>query len=156
LEIILKNLLIAVCLWALSASLAADFSIDVPFSFGEIAVRNNSSVSTVTISRHGIQQSTNQILILKTGAPGVFTVSGLHPYTIINLSVDLPAHSAMPYPNTAQFELTSVDIPSSVNLGPTGSAQFKMGGTLSTSGNPSEHYYSGGQYVIYVNLNLDY
>ena len=152
----MKNILLAFGFWALSIPLAADFSIDVPFNFGEIAIRNNNSVSTVTLSRNGIQHATNQILILKTGTPGVFTISGLPPYTIINLSVDLPAYSAMSYPNTAQFEMTSVDIPSSINLGPTGAAQFKIGGTLRTSGNSSENYYSGGNYVIYLNLNLDY
>ncbi len=139
-----------------SAPVMADLTVDSPLNFGEIAILSNNSVSTVTVQRNGAFQSTNQILIIKAGTPGVFTISGLPPYTTVNLSVDLPASSAMNFPQTAQFTITAVDIPSAVNLGTTGSAQFKMGATLSTSGNPANQYYSGAEYLIFLNLNLDY
>lgn len=140
----------------LALPVSAELLIDTPLSFGEISIRGNDSVSTVSITRNGIQKSTNQIYVLKAGSPGVFTISGLPAYTTVHLSVDLPAASVMMYPGTAQFEMTAVDMPSSVNLGPTGSTQFKIGGTLQTSGNPAENYYSGATYTIYLNLNLDY
>lgn len=143
-------------LLSLSAPLAADFHVDAPLSFGEIVVRSNNSVSTVTVQRNGAFRSTNHILIITPGTPGVFTIDGLPPYTNVNLSVDLPASSSMNYPQTAQFTIAAVDIPSSVNLGPSGSTQFKMGATLSTSGNPANQYYSGAEYLIFLNLNLDY
>jgi hypothetical protein len=145
-------------LWLLTLSvpLAANFNVDTPLSFGEIVVRSNNSVSAVTVHRNGAFQSTNHILIIKPGTPGVFTLNGLPPYTSINLSVDLPASSSMNFPQTAQFTITAVDIPSAVNLGPSGSTQFKMGATLSTSGNPANQYYSGAEYLIFLNLNLDY
>ena len=152
----MKKYYSALALLVLSVPLKADLTIDTPFSLGEIVVRSNNSVSTISINRNGAQQSTNQILILKAGSPGVFTLSSFPAYTIINLSVDLPAYSAMDYPGTAQFSMTAVDLQPSINVGPTGSAQFKMGGTLATSGNPAENYYSGANYVIYLNLNLDY
>lgn len=148
--------LIMLFLLTLSTAVAADFTIDNPLSFGKIVVRNNNSVSTTSIARTGTQLSTGQIYIINLGTPGVFTLSGLPPYTNVNLSVDLPASSAMPYPGTAQFSMTAVDIPTAINMGPTGSAQFKMGGTLSTSGNPANNYYNGADYTIYLNLNLDY
>jgi hypothetical protein len=135
---------------------AADFIIDSPLNFGEIAIRSNASVSTLTVYRNGASQSTNHIFIIKQGSPGVFTLNGLPPYTTVNLSVDLPAISATPYPDTAQFSLTAVDIPASINMGATGSAQFKLGGTLSTSGNPANNYYSGAVYTVYLNINIDY
>lgn len=140
----------------LAAPTTADLVADAELSFGEIAVRNNNSVSTVTVHRNGAQQSTNQIYILKPGSPGIYSFSGMRPYTHINLSVDLPAVSSMPYPNTAQFSITAVDIPSSINTGNQGIAQFKMGATLSTSGNPAQQYLSGATYFIYLNINLDY
>jgi hypothetical protein len=154
--IILKRQSLALCLLTLSAPLAADLNVDTPLSFGEIVVRSNTSASTVTVHRNGAFQSTNHILIIKPGTPGVFTIDGLPPYTTINLSVDLPASSSMNYPQTAQFTITAVDIPSTVNLGPAGSTQFKMGATLTTSGNPVNQYYSGAEYLIFLNLNLDY
>ena len=139
-----------------SAYSTADLIIDSPLSFGEVVVRSNASTSTLTIYRNGSSQSTNHILIIHPGSPGVFTLSGIAPYTSVNLSVDLPASSSMNYPQTAQFTITAVDLPSTVSLGPTGSAQFKMGATLSTSGNPAYQYYSGAEYLIFLNLNLDY
>ena len=152
----LNKLLITALLLSLSLPIAADFSIDAPLNFGEIAIRSNNSVSTVTVRRDGSYYSTNHIFIITPGSPGVFTLSGMTPYTNVNLSADVPASSAMAYPNTAQFSLTAIDLPSSINTGAAGNVQFKMGGTLSTSGNPANSYYSGANYLIYVNLNLDY
>lgn len=140
----------------LSVPVIADFITDQPLHFGEIAITSNASVSTVSISRNGAQQITNHIFLIKPGSPGVFTLSDFAPYTTVNLSVELPATSSMAYPQTAQFTVTAVDIPSSVNLGPSGSTQFKMGGTLSTSGNPANNYYSGADYLVFLNINLDY
>jgi hypothetical protein len=138
------------------SSAVADFNVDIPLSFGEIAVLNNNSVSTTTISRLGSQTSTNQIYIIRSGTPGVYTLSGFQTFLNINLSVTLPAYSAMPYPGTAQFNVSAVDMPSVVNTGSSGSAQFRMGATLSTSGNPAQNYYSGADYVVYLNLDIVY
>jgi hypothetical protein len=134
----------------------ADFTIDNRLDFGEIAISRNDVISSTHIYRDGAQVSTNRIYILRAGSPGVFTLSDLPPFTNVDLSVDLPASSAMNYSDTAQFSITAVDLPSAINVGPTGSAQFKMGGTLSTSGNPANNYYSGAEYLIFLNLNLDY
>jgi hypothetical protein len=139
-----------------TAPVLADFTIDNPLNFGEIAVNGNDVVSRTQLSRNGTQVSNNRIYILKAGSPGVFTLSAMPPYTTVNLSADLPATSAMAYPDTAQFSITAVDLPSAVNTGASGSVQFKMGGTLSTSGNPANNYYSGAEYLIFLNLNLDY
>lgn len=135
---------------------AAELTIENPLNFGVIAIRNNNSVSTTSISRNGVQLSTGQIYILNQGSPGVFTLSDLPAYSNINLSIDLPASSIMPYPGTAQFSITAVDMPPAINMGPTGTAQFKIGATLSTSGNPANNYFNGADYVIHLNLNLDY
>lgn len=151
----MKTTYLSLALLLFCSSATADLVVDAPLSFGEIAIRNNNSVSTVSINRNGNQISTNQIYIVKPGTPGVYTITGLSPYTQVNLSVDLPAYSNESYPNTAQFQFTAVDMPNSLNLGPSGSAQFRMGGTLSTSGN-SRNYYSGAKYTIYLNLNIDY
>lgn len=149
-----QNFILLLLLIAVPA--AADFTIDNPLNFGEIAISRNDVVSTTSIARNGTQISNNRIYILRAGSPGVFTFSGLPPFTNVNLSVDLPASSAMAYPGTAQFSITAVDLASAINMGPTGSAQFRMGGTLSTSGNPAQNYYSGVDYLIFLNLNLDY
>ncbi len=152
----MKKVICLALLTLCAAEAHADFNIDNPLNFGEIAIRNNTVVSSLVLSRNGAEQSTNQIFIIHQGTPGVFTLSGFSPYTTVNLSVDLPAYSSMAYPNTAQFKITAVDLPSSLNLGPTGSGQFSMGATLTTSGNPAENYYSGADYIIFLNLNINY
>jgi len=143
-------------LLGLSIPATAEFSIDSPLNFGEIAITSNATVSTLSISRNGNTVSNNYIYIIHPGSPGVYTLYNLPPFTVANLSVDLPAQSAMNYPNTAQFTMTAVDIPSSISMSAAGSAQFKIGGTLSTSGNPAKNYYSGANYVIYLNVNISY
>lgn len=143
-------------LLGLSMPCLADLIVDNPLSFGEIAITGNASVSTLTITRSGGALSTNNIYIIRPGSPGVYTLSNLPPYVVANLSVDLPAYSAMTYPNTAQFTMTAIDLPASVNVNAAGSAQFKMGGTLSTSGEGTKNYYSGADYFIYLNLNIIY
>ncbi|GAB2915779.1 DUF4402 domain-containing protein [Rheinheimera gaetbuli] len=135
---------------------SADLNIDSPLSFGEIAILNNNTVSTTTITRQGAQISTNQIYIIRSGTPGVYTLSGLPLFTNVSLSVDLPAYSAMPYPGTAQFQINAVDIPNTLNTGNTGTAQFRMGATLSTSGNPAQSYFSGADYTLFLNVNIVY
>jgi hypothetical protein len=140
----------------LAVSTNAEFIVESPLDFGDIAVRSNTSVSTVRLERSGAQTSTNDIIIVKPGSPAVFTLANMPGYTTINLTADIPAVSRVAYPNAAQFSITAIDLPSSINTGPTGTVQFKMGGTLSTSGDPSKHYYDGAQYEIYINLNLDY
>lgn len=151
----MKNLYILLTVLCCSSA-TAELLIDTPLHFGEIAIRHNNSVSTVSINRNGNQISTNQIYIIKPGTAGAYTLTGLPPYAVVNLSVDLPAFSQAMYPNTAQFEISAVDIPTSVRLDATGSAQFRMGGTLSTSGNSLNNYYSGANYTIYLNVNIDY
>lgn len=140
----------------LAVSTNAELIVDSPLNFGELAVRSNAIVSSVRLERSGAQTSTHHIIIVKPGSPAVFTITNLPGYTTINLSADVPAVSRVAYPNAAQFSITDVDLPTSINTGPTGTVQFKMGGTLSTSGNPTQHYYDGAQYEIYINLNLDY
>lgn len=146
-----------VCLLSVACfDVIAGFITDSPLSFGEIAIRSNSIVSSTTITRFGNQSSTNQILIIRPGSPGIYTMDGLPLFTTVNLSVDLPAFSAMPYPGTAQFRISAVDLPSSLNSGNNGVVQFRMGATLNTSGNNAENYISGADYVIYLNLNVDF
>lgn len=134
---------------------AAELSIDSPLSFGEIAVRHNNGVSTTSITRLGAQSSTHQILIIRPGTPGVYTLSELPPYTTINLSAPVPVSSEATHPG-ARFSVSAIDIPASVRTDATGSVQFRMGATLSTSGNPAENYQSVADYLVFINIDLAY
>ncbi|HEY7885068.1 MAG TPA: DUF4402 domain-containing protein [Cellvibrionaceae bacterium] len=148
--------IIIIILCVFSANARADLSIDSPLSFGEITVRNNNSVSSTTITRAGAQSSTGQILVIKPGTPGVYTLSGLPAYTNVNLSLDIPVSSSMSYADTAQFTITAIDLADTVRTDGNGTVQFRMGGTLSTSGNPAENYFSGAEYIIFMNIDMAY
>lgn len=139
----------------LAKTASADLSIDSPLSFGEISVRHNSGVSSTSVTRLGAQSSSHQIRVIRTGTPGIYTLSGLPPYTTINLAAPVPVLSEATYPG-ARFSIDAVDIPSSVRTDASGSVQFRVGATLSTSGDPAENYQSAADYLIFVNIDMTY
>lgn len=151
----MKTKYLSALLLLFCSPLSAELNVDTPLNFGEIAVRDNNTVSTVSISRNGNQTSTNQIFIIKPGTPGVYTLSGLPPFATINLSVQLPILSAATFPG-ARFSITAIDMPASVRTDATGSVQFRMGATLSTSGDPAENYQSVADYLVFINIDLAY
>ncbi|MDC8829762.1 hypothetical protein [Alteromonas gilva] len=100
------------------------------------------------MSRTGRASATNSIYILELGTPGVYSLTDLPPYTVINLTANVPAYSSSTIPGTQQFVLRAVDMPASVNAGPAGIAQFSIGGVLETSG-------LGGTYISPASYNID-
>ncbi|MCV2885897.1 DUF4402 domain-containing protein [Aestuariibacter sp. AA17] len=118
----------------------ADLVTEQAFSFGKISIIDNSVVSTVQLSSSGRASSTNNIYILELGTPGVYTLTDLPPFTVVTLSANLPAYSASTLPSTQQFAISSVDMPATIKADAAGSAQFRVGGVLETSG-------LGGQYI---------
>lgn len=149
-----KTLAIAVLL-LLTTSASAELFIDSPLSFGEISLRHNNGVSTTSITRLGAQSSTHQIRIIRPGTPGIYTLTGLPPYTTISISAPVPVISEATHPG-ARFSISNIDLPSSVRSDGNGSAQFRMGATLSTSGDPAEHYQSVADYMLFINIDLAY
>ncbi|WP_102795100.1 hypothetical protein [Bowmanella denitrificans] len=145
-------------LWLLvffSSGLKADLLTDANFYFGRIAITNNSIVSTTTVPVNGNQTSTNHILVIEPGQPGVYTLTDLPPFANVSVSADVPAFSSSPLPGTEQFTITAVDIPSTLKADATGSVQFKMGGTIATSGTGGS-YVSPADYMIVININITY
>tara|TARA_B100002049_G_scaffold225453_1_gene197530 strand:- start:250 stop:732 length:483 start_codon:yes stop_codon:yes gene_type:complete len=140
---------------AVLGSANAELLTDSQLSFGKIAVTDNSTVSSVQMSRSGRSSSTNNIYVLELGTPGAYTFTELPPYTMINLTADVPAYSSSTIPGTQQFILRSVDIPSSIKAGPAGMAQFTMGGVLETSG-VGGTYISPASYTVVLAINISY
>jgi hypothetical protein len=118
----------------------AAFLIDNDFSFGKIAVTDNSSVSSVQLLRSGRATATGSIYILEIGQPGVYTLTELPPFAVVSVSTNLPVFSFSTIPGTQQFSVSALDIPSTLNADATGTVQFKVGGVLQTSG-------VGGAYI---------
>ncbi|WP_164078288.1 DUF4402 domain-containing protein [Alteromonas facilis] len=139
----------------LPGHVVAALIVDSPLNFGRIAITNNSVVSSLQMTRNGQTTATNNIYVLEIGTPGVYTVTELPPYSLLTLTADTPAFSGSTIPGTEQFTLTAVDIPASVPVNVSGTAQFSVGGVLETSGNGGS-YIGPATYEITVNINLTY
>jgi len=138
-----------------SQNIKADLDTDMPLNFGTVAITANDIVSSTRIRPNGEQTSTNRMWIIAPGAPGVYTISGLAPFTTVSLVVDIPETSAELYPDTAQFTVSAVELPTTVKMDASGQSQFTMGATLETSGNVYESYYNA-LYRIFLNITLTY
>lgn len=138
-----------------SHSAFSELLTDSNLSFGRIAVTSNTAVSSVQMSRSGRASATNFIYILDIGTPGVYTLTDLSPYTVINLTANVPAYSASPIPDTQQLILTAVDMPASIKVGPAGNAQFTVGGVLETTGTGGS-YVGPATYTIDLPINITY
>jgi len=130
----------------------AGFLQDAELNFGKIAISNNSIVSSVQISRTGRTAATGNLYIIKIGNPGVYTLTEFPPFSVVNLSANVPTFSTSTIPGTQQFRLDSVDMIDTLNIDADGTAQFKIGAVLQTSG-------VGGTYIgpatYQINLNID-
>jgi hypothetical protein len=138
-----------------SLKVPAALLIDNDLSFGKIAVTNNNIVSSVQVSRNGASAAMGNIYILEIGKPGVYTLTEFPPFALVSLSAALPAFSSSTIPGTQQFTLSSVDMPDTINVGADGSAQFKIGGVLQTSG-VGGTYISPATYQIDLNIDITY
>jgi hypothetical protein len=139
----------------LSNKIYADLLTESPFNFGKIAVLSNASISSVQMSRTGRAAATGSIHILEIGQPGVYTLSGFPPYSIVRMTAQVPAFSASPIPGTQQFNISAVDMQDTVNIDASGTAQFKLGGVLQTSG-VGGTYIGPATYQIMLDINIIY
>lgn len=143
------------CLMFYLAQSTADIVVEQPLDFGKIAISSNSSVSTTTIRRNGTQSSTNKIFIVDPGQPAMLTLSNFPIYVTLNVSANTPVSSAMMYPGTEQFTVTSLDAPAQVKMDSSGMGSVLIGGTLATSG-LGGIYYSNAAYNIYIDIEFAY
>lgn len=152
----IKNIVLTLSLPTLfSSSVSAEFLIDSHFYFGKIAITNNSSVSSVQISRTGRSIATGNIYILEAGQPGVYSLTELPPFTVVSLSASLPAFSQSTLPGTQQFSISAVDMPDTVNTDADGTMQFMVGGVLQTSG-AGGTYLGPADYQIMLDIDISY
>lgn len=141
------------CLVFYFAKASADIVVEQPLDFGKIAISSNSSVSTTTIRRNGTQTSTNKIFVVDSGKPAVLALSNFPIYVTLNVSANTPVSSAMMYPGTEQFTVTSLDVPAQVKVDSSGMGSVLIGGTLTTSG-LGGIYYSNAAYNIYIDIEF--
>ncbi|MBU1619226.1 MAG: DUF4402 domain-containing protein [Gammaproteobacteria bacterium] len=149
----MKSLFIACIALFFSTNLYANLIVHRELSFGSIVVRGNDVVSSVVIPRVGAPYATNKIIILEKGHPGEYTLTGFLPSTPVQLMTNLPALLGQAGVS-AQFHVTSADLPVNTAANGLGELHLKVGGVLQTSGN-SMSYEDGvysGSFDIQVNF----
>ncbi|MBU3016729.1 DUF4402 domain-containing protein [Paraglaciecola agarilytica] len=109
-------------------------------SFGVFAIKNNSSISELSVSANGRTSTTNSIRVLRGGQAAQIRLVNYPLYTRLFISAILPQSSTVFAGMTEQFSINHVDMPETVITNYLGEAIFPLGATIETSGN-------GGAYL---------
>lgn len=131
-----------------------DFITDNELSFGLLAIPKNNNISSVIVTRSGRTSSTGSIFILEPGTPGEHTITGLAPYTYVNLSVSTPVEPIDTYSGPT-LRITAIEMQSAGNANANGELSFFMGATLSTSGDGNA-YLSGATYNFRIPIEITF
>lgn len=121
--------------------LRADIEMVSQLDFGTIAVLDNTGVETYQLYSDGRVRTSDNILIVKNGAPAVMRVFNLDPNIPLVVSTLITNNTfRSPEPNTNTFELTEVATPILLNTDEFGEVIFNVGGTLATDADGSLLY----------------
>tara|TARA_R110001599_G_scaffold280951_1_gene482526 strand:- start:50 stop:526 length:477 start_codon:yes stop_codon:yes gene_type:complete len=105
-----------------------------PLVFGTFVVPSNAAVSTLTIPLSGSVSTTGSIIALTQGMPGRYRVGGLPGSAIVDIDVNAAPLFGAAVPASQFFQITAFDHPPTVITNAGGTATFRLGATLSTSG----------------------
>lgn len=105
-----------------------------PLAFGTFVVPSNAAVSTLTVPLTGSVSTTGSIIALTQGMPGRYRVGGLPGNAIVEIDVTANPLFAAAVPPSQFFLITAFDHPLTVITNAAGTATFRLGATLSTSG----------------------
>lgn len=119
--------------------------------FGTFIVKQNSTVSNLTVSRTGVVTAGSAFIILSPPNRGTWFISGLPPSTTMNFSFT-PATLSGPGGQT--FTVSSFTPLTPLNTNPAGETAAIFGATLSTSGSGTP--YTDGSYTGSYDLIITY
>lgn len=105
-----------------------------PLAFGTFVVPSNAAVSTLTVPLNGSVSTTGSIIALTQGRPGRYRVGGLPGNVIVDIDVTAAPLFGAALPASQFFQITAFDHPPTVITNAGGTATFRLGATLSTSG----------------------
>lgn len=103
-------------------------------AFGTFVVPSNAAVSTLTVPLNGSVSTTGSIIALTQGTPGRYRVGGLPGNAIVDIDVNAAPLFATGVPPSQFFLITAFDHPPTIITNAAGTATFRLGATLSTSG----------------------
>lgn len=105
-----------------------------PLSFGTFVVPSNAAVSTLTVPLNGSVSTTGSIIALTQGVAGRYRVGGLPGNAIVDIDITAAPLFGPALPPSQYFQITAFDHPPTVTTNASGTATFRLGATLSTSG----------------------
>lgn len=105
-----------------------------PLAFGTFVVPSNAAVSTLTVPLSGSISTTGSIIALTQGTPGRYRVGGLPGSAIVDIDVTAAPLFGASVPLSQFFQIAAFDHPPTIITNAAGTATFRLGATLSTSG----------------------
>jgi hypothetical protein len=137
----MKYAIFFACIAFMPCLVKADIEFISQLNFGTIAILDNTSVETYRLYEDGRVRTSDNILIVKAGAPAVIRAFNLAPnmaIVVTNLITDNEFRSGEANTDTIDF----TDLSSSILLSTdeSGEVVFNVGGTLATKGDDSAVY----------------
>jgi hypothetical protein len=127
-----------------------------PLSFGTIAIVNNSQAGTLTIDRFGNVTSNTNFRIVLPPQEAVFQLYNLAPNTGVSITLSHSSNQLRPVGTSGEYlEFTLTDYSRYLVVERDGTVEFRVGGTVSTTGSGSLNYAQAEHSIVY-RINLLY
>lgn len=139
-------------LWCTPAMAQVTITQVQQLNFGKWFFAGNTSTETITVSPVGVVNSSSpSIIMLGAPRPGIYNVTGLPPFTVINGVNVLELQSLQ---NGGQ-EITLDNFTTQIaNADGSGNTQLRLGGEAQTSGDSQP--YTGGIFAGQVSIEIDF
>lgn len=139
-----------------SSTTAQDIELLQALHLGTIAVIDNSTVSTVKITKEGLARATGGIHFIQTGQPAIFEATNFDPNRRLYINVTvLQSGTVTTMVSPEQFSIQEYDHLEFIQTDNQGTAQFLVGATFATSGSSSEGF-RDTQYNANYSVTINY
>lgn len=140
----------------LCQSAIADISETSPLSFGTVAISNNSSPQTITVTTSGNTYYSNNIHPIQGAQRGIYRLHNFPPHQVLTITTQssLPTTSSS-QASSEQFSLTNIQTTTYLTTDASGEATAYVGGTLMTSGSGLTTF-SNTQYTVQFQITVNY
>lgn len=127
-----------------------------PLYFGTMVILDNSSAGTIEVDELGNTTVSTNFAVVDPPTYGEYQLVGFASNATLFVTTGIvQAQTTTDTHSDEQFTLTAVNVVNSINVDSDGNADFRVGGTLQTSGSGSLNY--GDQtYTCRLIITVDY
>ena len=137
-------------------SALADITEITPLSFGKVAISDNSSPQTITVTTAGNVYYSSHIHPIQTAQRGVFRLTNFPANQLLSVTTQTASPStSSAQASSEQFSLTNIQTTTYVTTDSSGAVTTYVGGILSTSGNGSTAF-SNTDFTVQYQISVNY